>query len=289
VATVAIALGGGLLFDVVNPGILARSAIGTSLAAVERTPVSQAVIFARDERDPEWSTRFARLVPPEPRVALPYAGPATLEALDRGGTLAIMLWSPGLEEEKNISAAVCGRWPGAALYTLYDQAHRSRAFGASPQGSDWQPALPASRWTVTGCDAAFETEGSRAAAALAAAEALFAQGRDSDAIDVLRQAALRSFVQVRLFETLAQAILERSPADREALYWATRATESKLSTARGFEILASAYSRQGRYDEAVNTAQRGEQFAHDREDDAAILQMRNMRSFYESERARVGR
>jgi hypothetical protein len=291
VVSAAIAVGGGVLFDYINPVILARSALGISLTALERTPVSQAVIFARKGWDPQRSAMFASLVPAEERAVLPYDGPTTLEAVDRASVPRILLWAPALEQEANVALAVCGRWPGAALYTLYDRPHLSRAFAASPRGRDWRPALPPSQWTVAGCEAQLETEGSRSAAALAAAEKLFTAGRHAEAIVVLRQTARQSFVQAQLFETLARAILEHSPQTdlNEAIYWARRATEAgRQQGPRAFATLASAYAAQGRYGEAAAAAARAEEVARVRQDEAMAREMKEKRESYERQRPTPG-
>jgi len=290
VMTIAIAAGGGILFDQVNSRILARSAIGLSLSALEQTPRAEAVILAPQPWDSQWSATFAELVPVEAQKVLSYSGRETLEELDGAVTPSVLLWAPGMEEKEEVSRAVCEHWPAGALYTLHDEAHLSRAFAASPRGPGWQPALPASQWVVADCKARLETEGSRAADALASAAALSSAGRDAEAVTVLRAAALQSFIQVRLFETLARSILDQSPpADtREAIYWARRATESKLSTPRGFAILAAAHAAAGDYGGAVAAAERGEQFARDYLNEAAVVEMRQVRDLYERERSRDG-
>lgn len=290
--TIAIAAGGGILFDQVNSRILARSAIGLSLSALERTPRAESFVLAPQPWDSQWSAAFAWLVPVEAQNVLPYAGLETLKLSEGAGTPSVLLWTPGMEEKEEVSRAVCEHWPGAALYTLYDDAHLSRAFAACPRGPDWQPALPASQWVVADCSARLETEGSRATDALASAAALSSAGRDAEAVALLRATALRSFIQVRLFETLARAILDQSPksADiEEAIYWAQRATESKLSTNPGFATLAAAYAAKLDYDGAVAAIERGEQRARDRQDEAGIVEMRELRSRYEHLRASAGR
>jgi predicted Zn-dependent protease len=146
---------------------------------------------------------------------------------------------------------------------------------------------------VTGCEVRFETEGSRAAAALATADALFAQGRPGEAIAVLREAGRRSFVQIVLFETLAQSLLEHSPSPAdldEAVHWAARATDPrKLATSRGYKILASAYGAQGRDDDALRAVQRGEEVLRDRQDEAGAAEMREAQVQYERGRSQVVR
>lgn len=287
--TAAVAAGGGVLFDAVNPRILARSAVGISLTALERTPPSQSVILARDQFDPQWSGMLARLIPREPREVVTYRGAATLDVVEALVAPAAVLWSPGLEDEEDISTALCGRWPSAALYTLYDPPRLSRAFAASPHGPHWQPALPRTHWTVAGCDARLETEGRRAAAALAAASALIQEGRRAEAVEELRWIALRSFVQPSLYGALAELLLQApqvAVSPGEAIYWARRATQSKNAEPRAFTILASAYAGGRRFDQAAAAARQGAGLARRRSEASAAAELEELARFYERQTQR---
>ena len=123
------------------------------------------------------------------------------------------------------------------------------------------------------------------------AAAVLALGALAAAEDVIPpQAVVAQYFFVRSFEgdSLNPATLtenRRAIADlEEAIYWGRRATESKLSTPRGFAILAAAHAAKGDYDGAVKAAERGEQFARDRQDEPGILEMQELRRGYEASR-----
>jgi hypothetical protein len=194
VAAVLVALAGTLVFDVVNPGILATSWLSLALTAVQRTPppggavllqhgtyrfqwddprigeaarvfrrLQPAVDSARENPDAatgnrsrlEWLhvERIATYLPRQPIAVRSFDGPESL--LAAGSThdapAEVIIWSPGLEADAQVTRTVCERWSGAALYTLIDRAGQSRAFAARPAGPGWKPALPASQWSVASC------------------------------------------------------------------------------------------------------------------------------------------
>jgi hypothetical protein len=150
----AIAIGGTLLFDAVNPRILRASWLGIAIEALEneeRHPPA-AVLAHGGSYDLSWLhvDRIASEVPRMPLPSLRFEGPGSLERASRAG-IELLAWSPALEADAGVSAAVCARWPGAALYTLWDRPHLSRALLARPAGPDWSPALPAARWERGEC------------------------------------------------------------------------------------------------------------------------------------------
>jgi hypothetical protein len=81
-----------------------------------------------------------------------YAGP---ESLDRwraaGDAQGLVVWSPGLEEQRAVSAEICARWPMARLYTLHDRTGCSEAFAAELAGVAWRPDVADDRWTAHAC------------------------------------------------------------------------------------------------------------------------------------------
>jgi hypothetical protein len=153
-AVAAIALGGTLLFDVVNPRILRASWLGITIEALENErPRPAAVALAHGgSHDLSWLHvgRIAREVPREPLPSLRFEDAASLEHAARA-EIELLAWSPALEADAKISAAVCARWPGAALYVLWDRPRLSRALVARPAGPGWSPALPAGRWERRAC------------------------------------------------------------------------------------------------------------------------------------------
>jgi hypothetical protein len=255
VAALAIAViiaGGWLLHAHVTPRILPRSALNIALAAMGGEAARRAVFIVPGWGDPLSSGLFAAQVPARPLPTLAYREPGVLQA--NGAPAAeLFFWAPGYEDEAAVSRAICQRWPGAALYVLADEARIGAVFAASPQGPQWKPALAPSQWRVLRCDETLDTEGSRAAAALVAAQELRQQGRSGEAIAVLRRAATRSFAQPRLFNELARALLQAGPGNgAEALGWAIRANEAgKFDDAAALATLAEAYAAGRRYDDAV--------------------------------------
>jgi hypothetical protein len=149
----AIAVGGTLLFDAVNPRILRASWLGITIEALatERSPAAVALAHG-GPHDLSWLHvgRVAREVPREPLPSLRFEGPESLEHAARAG-VELLAWSPALEDDAKVTATVCERWPDAALYVLWDRPHLSRALLARPAGPDWSPALPAGRWERRGC------------------------------------------------------------------------------------------------------------------------------------------
>jgi len=148
--TVAIVAGGLFLFDVVGPRILPRSAIGLAISAVGPDSLDRATLLTYHPDQARWlhTPTIASNVPPRPLRRLAYDGPGSLEGANDEH---LYLWSPALEEDALVSTALCRQWPEAALYTLVDRTGRSRCLAASPAGADWEPSLPAGRWSVHAC------------------------------------------------------------------------------------------------------------------------------------------
>jgi hypothetical protein len=173
-ATVAaIAAGGTLLFDVVNPRILAASAPGIMFQALRREDARRVVVL-------DYPTDYAIDV----RwlftgILSAYGGPAPVGHFRYGGgafpgpELAaegkdLLFWSPGLEADLHVREAVCREWPGAVLYEIRDEAGLGRSFAARIGDAPWAPALPALRWQARACHASaampIRPAGSRGAA-----------------------------------------------------------------------------------------------------------------------------
>lgn len=164
IATVAaIALSGILIFTRVTPAILPASSLAISLDALGTwDPNADAVFLEHDPpRAPKpgdpitlrwlYVAPIARLLPSRP---LPTRTASQLphEELSAAGPLPrLYLWSPALQQDANVSKTICGRWPGAALYTLFDEPKLYRALAAAPGGDHWRPRLATDRWTVAPC------------------------------------------------------------------------------------------------------------------------------------------
>lgn len=156
-ATAAVALGGALLFDVVNPRILAASSIGITARALRGAtpPGDAALLVFPGPDDLSWlhEERILRSVADSPVKVVPFEGGASLFSRAAPGAPAaeILFFSPGLEARLHVIESACTRWPRAALYELRDAAGLSRAFAVRPSGPGFIPALPAPRWRVVPC------------------------------------------------------------------------------------------------------------------------------------------
>ena len=152
-AILAIAIGGSVLFDTVNPRILPGSAVGIALEALSTPAQADAVMLDHSELEFEWLQirAAATRVPARPLPVVPYAAPESLDALRADGGGRLVFWTPGLEQQHSVTAAVCARWPQARLYTLDDRTGCSHVLAAAVAGDAWRPALPADRWRAESC------------------------------------------------------------------------------------------------------------------------------------------
>ena len=165
VVTLAIAVSGTVLFDVVNPRILAASALGLAVRSVDPSELGHAVLLTasgfhhRTDIDPlhrfwelDWLRKnhpyiddIVRTVPQQPLAIL------TFEAARSNPAIEIFLWSPALEETAEVSTQVCQAWPDTALYTIVDAAGLSRVYAARRAGSRWTPKISKNQWAAVGC------------------------------------------------------------------------------------------------------------------------------------------
>jgi hypothetical protein len=158
-AALAVSAGGTLLFDVVNPRLLPASSTGIVLRAVDGAAAERTVVldYPRD-----WSVDVRWLFT-GPITA--FAGPRPLGFLEYGGgelPLAglaaegkdLLFWSPGLEQDLQVTAAVCAQATGAVLYELDDDAGLSRVHAARLADRGWQPTRPTGRWRSRRCPSA---------------------------------------------------------------------------------------------------------------------------------------
>lgn len=148
-----IAGGGIVLFDAVNPEILPASSTAIALEALgPNAAPPNAAILEHAGAAYGWLQvrRAASTVPEQPVAVASYAGPASLGRFGTGSA-GLILWSPGLEEQRGVSREICKRWPKARLYTLYDRTGCSHAFAAAVAGTPWKPALGEDRWSARPC------------------------------------------------------------------------------------------------------------------------------------------
>ncbi len=164
-AVLAIMTSGTLIFDVVNPRILAASSIGLMIRSLDDASLPHAVsitaegLHPRHDVDPlrrhfhlDWLLKFhpyvneiLRTVPKLPIRSV------TFEEAASNPDAKLLFWSPALEETAEVSSSVCKTWPDASLYTIVDLAKLSRVY-ATARDPDWKPALPADQWSVASCN-----------------------------------------------------------------------------------------------------------------------------------------
>jgi hypothetical protein len=150
----AIAASGSVIFDVVNPRILATSAMELALEAARggdaRPPL--AVLSGKDKRERDWLhvERIARYAAAPPLDVVRFAGIDDLAA-PPAGSAQVLLWSPGIDEDAGVSRAVCEAMPSAKLYELRSASGLSRLYAAARDASVWRPPLPVTRWSVRAC------------------------------------------------------------------------------------------------------------------------------------------
>lgn len=155
-AAAGIAVGGTVLFDVVNPRILPAAAPAIAIEALRDDDAGRVVVLdhARGASDD------VRWLFTGPITA--FAGPFPLGFLEYDGGLLpqdglaadgidLLVWSPGLDADVGATRAVCAQWPAADVFELRDAAQASRVFAAHTGGRSWTPALPAHRWRRVGC------------------------------------------------------------------------------------------------------------------------------------------
>ena len=161
-ATVAVAAGGSLLFDVVNPRILRGAGQALMMRSVDASTADRAAIvtypLTAHGNDVHWlwvDAIAAHSLPYRVDV-VKYDDPADL--VDPAGgdrpLRDVFLWMPGFEQDHALAATLCRRWPRTRVFTVHDRVGQSRAFAAAVDGADWQPALPPARWTGSPCSGA---------------------------------------------------------------------------------------------------------------------------------------
>lgn len=166
----AIAIGGTVIFDVVNPRLLPASSLGLLVRSVDEADLRRVALltsYLRDARqnvppgrrywELDWLRHnhpyIAEIVRTVPRRPIPLMAVERLAPLDaERDERDVMLWSPALEQSAGVTQQVCRIWPDAALYSIVDAAGLSRLYGARLAGPNWTPSLPPQQWTVGPCD-----------------------------------------------------------------------------------------------------------------------------------------
>ena len=165
ITTLAIAVSGTVLFDVVNPRILAASSIGLLVRAVDASELDGVALLTAggrafepdvDVRRRHWELDWLRAHHPyvdEIVRCVPKRPIATIhfDRLERLAAYDIFFWSPAVEQTAGMTARLCNDWPDAALYTITDAAGLSRLYAARHRGPGWQPSLPQKQWTTGRC------------------------------------------------------------------------------------------------------------------------------------------
>jgi hypothetical protein len=203
VTAVAMAAGGVVLFDRVNPSILPASWLTVGLEAMGDASRDPPLVVLRHGR-PETPTflhtaRIAHQLPHPPARSLSILEFERAE-LPRPEPSGVYLWSPSLDTDEDVTAKICGRWPEAHVFSLVDRAGSFRALAAAADG--WRPAMAPERWTERSCrDAAPAPSPGRIGSADALASALgldAAQGAATvEIIDGLKQAMFAILVRRR--------------------------------------------------------------------------------------------
>ncbi|MCW5892008.1 MAG: hypothetical protein KIT14_15900 [bacterium] len=155
-AVATIAVGGTALFDGVNPRILPASAPAIAIEGLHDADAGRVVVLGHAHAvssDVRWLftgpiTAFAGRFP---LGFLEYdGGPLPQDGFAADG-IDVLVWSPGLDADAQVTRAVCAQWPAADVYELRDAADASRVLAADIGGRRWTPALPPGRWRRTGC------------------------------------------------------------------------------------------------------------------------------------------
>jgi hypothetical protein len=149
-----IALGGTLLFDIVNPRIVPASWMSIALEANAGTAGGGKVIFLDHGRPSRqrWLhvETIGRHLAQPPIESRTFVQASDLDDIAAAGVSALY-WSPALEADFQVRDAVCARWPEARAYVLSDAAGVSEAWTAQVGGMQVPPSLPPSRWAAQGC------------------------------------------------------------------------------------------------------------------------------------------
>jgi hypothetical protein len=156
--TVAVAVGGTVLFDVVTPRIISASSAGIMFEAVLPAALDRVVLVDYDPRViPNaanlYQDTIARWGGARPVAHLAYEGGRfprrDLPAEGRD----LLVWSYALDRDYELGDAICRRWPTATIYEIWDPARLGRAYAARIGDVPWTPDVAAARWSSWDCAA----------------------------------------------------------------------------------------------------------------------------------------
>lgn len=155
-AVLAVVAGGTYLFDFVNPRILAQSAMGLALRAIDGNQPRRGALWLRSPYEHDDKATNALILSEAGRSPLPrlsFEGPGSLSKPDatRSSFASVVFWSPGLEADAGVTRAICEHWSEATLYVIHDPVGQSRVHAAVLDDSNWIPELPSHRWERRKC------------------------------------------------------------------------------------------------------------------------------------------
>jgi hypothetical protein len=155
--TLAVCVGGTLVFDVVNPRILSASSFGIVFRVLSPNDADRAVVLSYGKTFRQPTAFLAGPITafggPRPVSYLEYEGgdlPAVLTSEGKD----LLFWSRGYEQDFDVKTQICRQWPRATLYEVWDPAHVGRVHAARISDHGWEPLPPTDRWQSSPCPAA---------------------------------------------------------------------------------------------------------------------------------------
>jgi hypothetical protein len=146
-----IVVSGVAIFDGVNPRILGVSAM--ELALETNAASARAVVVTRKgNMNADWLhvERIAEYLPAQRLPVVHFAAETDLTAAPAADAQAF-LWSPGMEEDTQLSRTICTVMPSAALYEVRSRSGLARLYAAARDAKTWRPSIERSRWTASDC------------------------------------------------------------------------------------------------------------------------------------------
>ena len=154
--TVAVVVGGTLVFDVVNPRTLPASSFGIMFEVTPPPALRRVVVlgygpdFVRPTKT-LYTGPITAFTASEPVGFLPWnGGPLPVAELAAEGK-DVLFWSHGYDRDLPVAAAICATWPDATLYEIVDRAGLGRVHAARLGAEPWEPAASSGRWTARRC------------------------------------------------------------------------------------------------------------------------------------------
>jgi hypothetical protein len=169
VAAATICIGGTVLVELVNPRILNASSLGIMFRVVRSDAFDRVVVLGYPKElapgagwayvpkhlqpDAKWLYMkvIADLAGPRPVAFLEYGGDdGALSELVAGGK-DLFFWSPGFDRDFPVTDSVCGHWPDATVFEIWDDAHLGRVYAARVGTREWSPTAPREHWSSRAC------------------------------------------------------------------------------------------------------------------------------------------